>query len=153
MVNRHTRGRFELLRRRNNLSFAHHEEVAGLAEGQQDDWLDWAEIGGEWSKSTYFQADLMVKGKAARYWTGGPHLVTGRVKRTLNHGPQVHCTPSTVQARACYDKLLSALRVVSHTPARAGLLPFPARAHSRIGFPQLVQCVLIVETEFAVLFL
>lgn len=41
-------GRVELSRRRENLSFAHHTEVAGLPPSEQDYWLQCAEVEG-WS--------------------------------------------------------------------------------------------------------
>jgi hypothetical protein len=42
--------RFELSRRRENLSFQHHAEVAALPEHEQDRWLDEAEQAG-WSRN------------------------------------------------------------------------------------------------------
>jgi hypothetical protein len=42
--------RFEVARRRAELSFAHHAEVAALADAEQDSWLDRAERQG-WSRS------------------------------------------------------------------------------------------------------
>jgi hypothetical protein len=42
--------RFEVSRRRDELSFAHHAEVAALADAEQDSWLDRAEREG-WSRS------------------------------------------------------------------------------------------------------
>jgi hypothetical protein len=38
-------GRFEILRRRDGLSFSHHAELAGLPVAEQDLWLDRAEAG------------------------------------------------------------------------------------------------------------
>ena len=38
--------RFEISRRRENLSFSHHAELAALASDAQERWLDRAEIGG-----------------------------------------------------------------------------------------------------------
>ena len=35
--------KFEVSRRRDNLSFGHHKEVAALPAGQADGLLDWAE--------------------------------------------------------------------------------------------------------------
>ncbi len=46
----HVAGRFDLLRRRNNLSFGHHQAVAALREAEQDMWLDMAEHRG-WSRN------------------------------------------------------------------------------------------------------
>ena len=43
-------GKFDPSRRRENLSFSHHAEVAGLEEDQQDEWLDRAEQE-DWSKT------------------------------------------------------------------------------------------------------
>jgi hypothetical protein len=43
-------GRFDLSRRRDNLSFAHHAEVAALPEQAQDEWLDLAERS-SWSRN------------------------------------------------------------------------------------------------------
>ena len=43
-------GRFDLSRRRDNLSFAHHAEVAALPEQAQDEWLDLAERS-RWSRN------------------------------------------------------------------------------------------------------
>lgn len=42
--------RFELARRREQLSFQHHAEVAALTQQEQDDWLDLAEQG-TWSRN------------------------------------------------------------------------------------------------------
>lgn len=42
-------GVFELVRRRTNLSWSHHKEVAALDSTEQDEWLDKAEAGG-WSQ-------------------------------------------------------------------------------------------------------
>jgi hypothetical protein len=42
--------RFQVSRRRDELSFAHHAEVASLAEAEQDSWLDRAARGG-WSRT------------------------------------------------------------------------------------------------------
>jgi hypothetical protein len=42
--------RFDLSRRRDNLSFQHHAEVCSLTDDQQDQWLDLA-AGNQWSKS------------------------------------------------------------------------------------------------------
>ena len=43
-------GRFDLSRRRDKLSFAHHAELAALPEHEQDKWLDQAE-GSRWSRN------------------------------------------------------------------------------------------------------
>jgi hypothetical protein len=43
-------GRFDLSRRRDRLSFAHHAELAALPEHEQDQWLDQAERRG-WSRN------------------------------------------------------------------------------------------------------
>jgi hypothetical protein len=43
-------GRFDISRRRENLSLQHHLEVASLPEEEQDAWLDRAEAG-EWSRN------------------------------------------------------------------------------------------------------
>jgi len=43
-------GRFDVSRRRDNLSFAHHAEVAALPEEEQDEWLDLAERS-RWSRN------------------------------------------------------------------------------------------------------
>jgi len=43
-------GRFDVSRRRDKLSFAHHAEVAALSEEEQDEWLDLAERSG-WSRN------------------------------------------------------------------------------------------------------
>jgi hypothetical protein len=43
-------GRFDVSRRRDRLSFAHHAEVAALSTAEQDAWLDRAENGG-WSRN------------------------------------------------------------------------------------------------------
>ena len=43
-------GRFEVSRRRDKLSFAHHAEVAALSAAEQDAWLDRAEADG-WSRN------------------------------------------------------------------------------------------------------
>ena len=43
-------GRFDLSRRRDNLSFAHHAEVAALSDEEQDEWLDLAERN-RWSRN------------------------------------------------------------------------------------------------------
>jgi len=43
-------GRFDVSRRRDKLSFAHHAEVAALSPVEQDAWLDRAESG-EWSRN------------------------------------------------------------------------------------------------------
>jgi Thioredoxin len=43
-------GRFDLSRRRDNLSFAHHAEVAALLDEEQDEWLDLAERS-RWSRN------------------------------------------------------------------------------------------------------
>lgn len=48
-------GRFDLLRRRNNLHFAHHEEVARLDPVAADTWLDRAESN-KWSQKQLRQA-------------------------------------------------------------------------------------------------
>lgn len=42
--------KFAVSRRRENLSFHHHQEVAALPEDEQDVWLDRAAVGG-WSKT------------------------------------------------------------------------------------------------------
>lgn len=42
--------RVEMLRRRNNLSWSHHREVAALEPDEQDEWLTRAETG-DWSKA------------------------------------------------------------------------------------------------------
>ncbi len=43
-------GRFDVSRRRDTLSFAHHAEVAALSAAEQDAWLDRAEVEG-WSRN------------------------------------------------------------------------------------------------------
>jgi len=52
--------RFEVSRRRDSLSFAHHAEVAALPPKEQDAWLDRAEAG-QWSRN-----DLRAALKASR---------------------------------------------------------------------------------------
>ena len=42
--------RFELSRRRDDVSFQHHAEVCPLADGEQDRWLELAAVNG-WSKA------------------------------------------------------------------------------------------------------
>jgi hypothetical protein len=57
--------RFDVSRRRDRLSFAHHSEVAALAEDEQDAWLDRAEQHG-WSRN-----ELRAELRAARASDGG----------------------------------------------------------------------------------
>lgn len=63
-IAKHVADQFEMFRRRNNLSWSHHLEVASLPEAEQDEWLDVAE------KEGLSQKDLRVKLRQ--------HRVTGK---------------------------------------------------------------------------
>jgi hypothetical protein len=67
-------GRFDPGRRRADLSFQHHAEVASLPEPEQDRWLDMAQSSA-WSRSR-LRADI----KASRAAGGAPPASSGQVE-------------------------------------------------------------------------
>jgi len=64
----------EMSRRRDNLSFSHHQEVAPLEPGEQDEWLDKA-LGGAWKRS-----ELR---KEMKLYEAGPVVIPDGQYRTL----------------------------------------------------------------------
>jgi phage N-6-adenine-methyltransferase len=73
-IYKHVSSRIEFLRRRKNLSFGHHQNVAALSPMDQDEWLDKAEKGDgpkkKWSVARH-RAEMKRQGVAqVTVWTG-----------------------------------------------------------------------------------
>jgi hypothetical protein len=94
-------GRFELSRRRDDLSFAHHEVVAALAPAAQDMWLDRAADEG-WSREELRDAIRAGARTASNGKTAnGGTRPAPRSELTVGPGPSLaHLTLSVEQERA-----------------------------------------------------
>jgi len=84
-------GKIEVLRRRNNLSWSHHQEVASLPPAEQDEWLNYGE---KHYGETYAQAievsdkEYQTLADAARV-AGNIEFTRRRVNLSWSHHQEV----------------------------------------------------------------
>lgn len=102
--------RFEIFRRRENLSWSHHETLASLERGEQDRWLDRAE------SERLSISDLRIELRSARRRQKAPGAETDASPRDVNTLVCPSCG-STVPASATKRSRVAA----PGRPAPAGL--------------------------------